>query len=93
MAGAGPSTAPSHDGAVVFPNARFLVDFDEGLQAVRPAMLELGFSDCDWLRAKCLELGVAVRELDDGALDLDLDLDRQFGMHWLCVPAAVWPRP
>ncbi len=63
-------------------NARIQVGFDEQLATVIPSALVLEFSDCAWLRARCLELGLPLREMEDGAFDLDLV--EQFGLHWIC---------
>lgn len=69
------------------PNASIRVEFDERRTAVLPTALVLEFADCTWLRARCLELGLALRDMERGAFELDLV--QQLGLHWICRPAAA----
>lgn len=80
-------TAARADGAdLVLPDARLRVTFDDRRTAVLPTALVLEFADCTWIRARCLELGLALRDLERGAFELDLV--QQLGLHWICRPQA-----
>lgn len=67
------------------PNACMQIDFDEGDNALLPSALVFDLSDCAWLRARCAELGLQVRDQADGGFDLDLV--QQLGMHCIFQPA------
>ena len=76
------------DGVVLsLPNAVLRVDFDAQAGPMRPSGLVFEFSDPAWLRARCVQLGLALRELADGAFDVDLEA--QLGLHWICRPAPT----
>ena len=71
------------DGVVLsLPNALLRVDFDAQGGRMRPSGLVFEFSDPAWLRARCVQLGIALRELADGAFDVDLVA--QLGLRWIC---------
>ena len=69
------------------PNAAVRIDIDAGATTLAASALRMDFSDCGGLRQRCAELGLAHRELQGGALDIDLTA--QLGMHWICGPAAA----
>jgi catechol 2,3-dioxygenase-like lactoylglutathione lyase family enzyme len=86
LAAAGAQIGPgSPDQAqLLLDNARIQVGFDEGEQSMRPSALVLEFSACGWLRARCLELGLALQERDGGAIEVDLV--QQIGLRLICRP-------
>ena len=73
--------------SLALPNARVRIFFDEARSSVAPNALVMEFSDCARMRQCCLQRGIALRELDQGGLDLDLDA--QLGLHLICRPAAA----
>lgn len=85
---AGASLAAQQAGGLVLSlgNASIGIEFDEAMSAVLPVALELAFSDCADVRARCAALGVSVRDLGAGAFELDLA--RQLGLDWICRPAV-----
>lgn len=87
------------DGIVLsLPNALLRVDFDEHAPCVRPSALLFEFADLAWLRKRCTQLGLALREIEHDKAHqkaheareaaFDLDLVAQLGLHLICRPAA-----
>lgn len=72
---------------LALPNARVRVSFDDTLPSVTPTALVMEFSDTGWMRQCCTQRGIALRELDQGGLDVDLVA--QLGLHLICRPAAA----
>ena len=78
------------DGIVLsLPNAVLRVDFDAHAQSVRPSALVFELSDGDWMRTRCSELGLSMREMTHGVFDLDLSA--QLGLHCIFRPAPTRP--
>ena len=89
--------------ALSLPNAVLRVDFDEQRSCVCPSALVFEFVDVAWLRTRCTQLGLALREIDypeapqkaHDAIEaaFDLDLAAQLGLHLICRRAAAPKEP
>lgn len=71
--------------SLALSDARIRVDFDDSQPAVLPSALVFELPDCQSVRARCAQLGLGNVQRDDGALDVNLT--REFGLHWLFRPA------
>ncbi len=76
------------------PGGRIGVTINESATQVLPTAIELSFADCAGIAARCAALGLTIRELRGGALEIDLLA--QLGIHWICRsrrPAHGFTRP
>jgi len=85
-AGASSSVQRAGGATVQLHDARVEIDFDDTAVSVLPAALLLAGADLPLLRRRCDGLGIRAGFRSDGALDIDLD--RYFGLHWICTTGA-----